>query len=360
MATICLNMIVKNEANTIRRCFDSLKSIIDYWVIVDTGSTDGTQEIIRSFTAEVPGELHERPWVNFGHNRTEGMQLADGKADYLLLMDADNALRIVDPHCKQSLTADAYHLQILGSVVYWQTRLVKSGLQWHSVGVTHEYPHSLKAQSWERLEALQIVDYFDGGARDDKYERDIRLLTQGLIDEPNNERYIFYLAQSYRQLNELEKAIEWYEKRVAAGGWREEVWLSLYSIGQLHMQKNADESTVLKAMIAAYEYDPSRCEPLYELCRYYRMQERYHLGLVFGLRAIQIAYPEEAMNFVVRGIYDWMRYDELSVCEYWTGDYTASARHAAHCLGKTNFAERERIQKNLEFALQKLAPLEEK
>ena len=77
--TICLNMIVKDEKDVICRCLASVKPVIDYWVIVDTGSSDGTQEIIRAFMKEIPGELHERPWINFGHNRNEALELAKGK-----------------------------------------------------------------------------------------------------------------------------------------------------------------------------------------------------------------------------------------------------------------------------------------
>ena len=106
--TICLNMIVKDEARIIRRCLDTVMQLIGYWVIVDTGSTDGTQDIIREHLKDIPGELHERHWKDFGHNRTEALELAKGKAVYTLVIDADEML-IAEPGFETPpLTADAY------------------------------------------------------------------------------------------------------------------------------------------------------------------------------------------------------------------------------------------------------------
>jgi len=68
-----LCMIVKNEIDVIARCLESVRPLIGHWTIVDTGSTDGTIEKIRSVMAELPGQLHERPWIDFGTNRTEAI-----------------------------------------------------------------------------------------------------------------------------------------------------------------------------------------------------------------------------------------------------------------------------------------------
>jgi glycosyltransferase involved in cell wall biosynthesis len=105
--SICLCMIVKDEAGVIERCLRSVLGLIDRWVICDTGSTDGTQELVRSSLEEIDGDLHQRPWVDFGHNRTEVMELARGTADYLLLLDADMTVTY-DEAGLHDLAADSY------------------------------------------------------------------------------------------------------------------------------------------------------------------------------------------------------------------------------------------------------------
>ena len=92
--TIGLNMIVKNEAHLIQDTLEKLtkKIAFDYWCVSDTGSTDGTQDIIRSFFAnkQIAGELVEHKWRDFGYNRTKALESAYNKSDYLLVFDADD------------------------------------------------------------------------------------------------------------------------------------------------------------------------------------------------------------------------------------------------------------------------------
>src|ERR1700719_1626969 len=95
-STICLCMIVRDDAAVIERCLTSVRGVIDSWVICDTGSTDATQDVVR----------REREWQNFGANRTELMALARGRADYLLLLDPDMTLEQRSP--LGQLTAGSY------------------------------------------------------------------------------------------------------------------------------------------------------------------------------------------------------------------------------------------------------------
>ena len=142
MPTICLNMIVRNEVGVLARCLGSVRPWIDHWVVVDTGSEDGTQDLVRQFLDGIPGELHERPWRSFGDNRSEALELASGCADYLLFIDADEVL-IADPAFSFSdPMPDALMVrhEVAGSQVsFLLPQVVRSGLPWRWHGVVHEY-----------------------------------------------------------------------------------------------------------------------------------------------------------------------------------------------------------------------------
>src|SRR6202012_4563698 len=114
---------------------------ISSWVIVDTGSTDGTQDLIKNHMARlgIPGELHERPWRNFGHNRTEAMTLAQGHGDYIWVIDADDIL-VGTPEFTH-LDGDINYTRMRqGSYIYWRPLLFRDGLRVPWVGVVHEFP----------------------------------------------------------------------------------------------------------------------------------------------------------------------------------------------------------------------------
>ena len=138
--TICLNMIVRNEVHIVAEVLDAVAPYISSWVIVDTGSDDGTQDLIRSHMARlgIPGELHERPWRNFGHNRTEALTLAQGHADYIWVMDADDT--IVSTPDFTRLDADIYLMRYFGdNDIFWVALLFRDGVRVRWQGVTHEY-----------------------------------------------------------------------------------------------------------------------------------------------------------------------------------------------------------------------------
>ena len=353
MKTISLVMIVKNESKVIKRCLDSIKGIIDYWVIVDTGSTDNTIEIIRKELKDIPGELHKSKWINFGYNRTEAINFAYNKADYLLLMDAD-LVAIVNNLDKNKLNKDFYYIRIMDNLSYVNKCLVNGHLNWEYTGVTHECIDSKEAKTYEELKEIKLKDYCDGGNRKTKFVRDIDLLEQGIKNEPNNTRYMFYLGQSYKDIGNYKRAIEWYQKRAKARGWGEEVFYSEYQIGLLS-KKLGDYGRAFGHYLKAYEVRPTRAESLYALACMLRTQGYYNQAYLFIKKALEIKKPKDIL-FVDNDIYRYWIPFEFSICAYWVKEYYKSVEMCDKITQIPNVPENTQIQniKNKQFAMGKI------
>jgi glycosyltransferase involved in cell wall biosynthesis len=325
--TVCLTMIVKDEATVIRRCLDSVRPLIDRWTIVDTGSTDGTQEIIREHMRDLPGTLIERPFVNLAHNRNEAIARAREEADYLFVIDADEVVELVDGFELPRLEADSYDAEVVyGGCTYLRKQFVRAALPWRYCGVVHEYLECREARTEAFLPGLWTIPHRDGvRARDPTtYRRDAILLERALIDEPDSSRYVFYLAQSYRDAGELELAIRNYERRAAMGGWVEEVWYSLYQVAVLKELLERPWPETMAAYLAAHQLRPDRAEPLFRVGAYYRRREEHHLAHLFLARAHEIPCPPSDRLFVERLLYGYGIAFEHAVASYHVGDHAGA------------------------------------
>jgi len=294
-------MIVKNESQVIRRCLASVKNIIDYWVIVDTGSSDGTQQIIQEFLKDIPGELHERPWVNFEHNRNAALDLARNKADYTLFIDADEKLVFSDILDKEKLDKDFYLIFIRRHTVDAQRAfLINRDPGWKWQDVVHEYitnDHSM----WGDILTQATIDCSsnDGHrSRDPKKTlKDAEVLKKALEKAPQNRRYVFHLAQSYANARENSLALQYYKKRAGMGGCDEEIFWSLYCIASIQEHIQMDFEMVISGYHQAIQKNPYRAEPYYQLSNYFQMKAFPLLGYLlaqFGI--IHMAMPRRCMK----------------------------------------------------------------
>lgn len=358
-AKICLNMIVKNEAKVIARCLSSTRPFIDTWVIVDTGSSDGTQDIIRKCLAEVPGELYERPWQNFGANRSEALDLARNRADYTLIIDADEVLDAPPGFQPGKLELDAYQLRTeLGELTYYRTQLIRSSLPWRWEGVLHEYLECDQPFSQNKLEGIVNRPTPDGARSSDplKYLKDAALLEEALKQRPNNARDVFYLAQSYRDAGLVEAALKYYKKRVELGGWEEEVWYAMFQVARLSEAAERPAPEVVHAYLEAYQRRPSRAETLTAFARYYRLKSQYALAHLFAKQAVALAPPDDLL-FVDASVYAWRARDECSIAAYYLGLHTEALELTFALLADARLpaTERARIAANRDFSVKALA-----
>jgi glycosyltransferase involved in cell wall biosynthesis len=360
--TVCLNMIVKDEERVLARCLASVRPFIDHWVLVDTGSTDGTMRVAREVLAGIPGDVHERPWRNFGVNRTEALALARGKADYLLLIDADEELVAPPGFLLPALTHDQVLVRCRvgdSDTTWYRPTLARSTIAWRYEGVLHEYLTADARHTAGRVEALLVRSYSDGARNADpaeKYRRDAYTLKEALKADPSNGRNVFYLAQSYRDAGDRLRAHDAYARRAAMGGWPEEAWYALFQVAVLKEAMERPWPETLAAYLAAYQRRHTRAEPLYDLARHYRGTEEWPLAELFARAALAIPTPASDILFLEASVYAWRAADELAVATYWLGKYAESAAVSAKILasGVVPPPHVERVQSNLAFARAKL------
>ena len=254
---VCLSMMCKNESAVIRETLRSVKPFINSWSILDTGSTDGTQDIILEEMKDILGALFEDGWKGWDRSRTQCIQIAQQSgADFIFVLDADE--RVLGGKLPELDPAKVYNVRVKygdGGMVYSRPNILPAKFPWHYVGVTHEYltadPQFPPTVQLDMVIQTRVKDTVE------RYHEDIRLLGEEFAKNPNDARTVFYLAQSYKDAGDPEKAIQFYELRAQMGGWDEEVYISLLRIAQLKAHRRTLPE-VVAAYVRAHQFRPSR------------------------------------------------------------------------------------------------------
>jgi hypothetical protein len=327
---IILILMIKNEEKIIKRCIEKAlqTNIIDAICISDTGSTDSTLDVLKehSKSFSVPIKIVQHEWKNFGFNRTLSFietqnfckELGwDSNLTYGLAIDADMNFIVKPEFSKNSLNSDGYRIiQKAGGLEYHNSRFFRLSNDWRCIGVTHEYWGGFEAKN---LDSAYIEDIGDGGCKSDKFERDIKLLEQGLQDEPKNERYMFYLAQSYKDVGRLDDAIKMYKKRIESGGWYEEVWYSMYQITRIYYQKKDFIKMEYWGQLG-YQFYPKRSENLYILAVAFRELGHHHKAWHYMTLGRSIKRGEDLL-FVECNVYNHLFKAEKTILNYYVQNH---------------------------------------
>lgn len=287
--TICLNMIVKDEECVILNTLDNLcKNVqFDYWVICDTGSSDNTKQLIIDYFSHknIPGELIEHTWKNFGYNRNLALKAAFHKSDYLFIFDADDSIQgnLLIP---SRLLFDEYTFKIGKVSTYYRPLLINNHIEWKWVGVLHEYLTSIASNTTTTIEGDYYIDSCRNGSRSkdpDKYLKDAILLENKFIEEKDRNlanRYAFYCAQSYMDYGNINKSIEWYKKVLTLNNWNQEKFIACYNLGNLYKSNN-DILNSIKYYLKTIEYDNERIEGIICAVEHYYTTEQHLLVNMF-------------------------------------------------------------------------------
>jgi glycosyltransferase involved in cell wall biosynthesis len=286
-------MIVRDAEATIARCVNSVLPYVDRAVFIDTGCTDNTIEVIRDTVGSIPVTYYASEWVGHYVNRTELLQKVRlSGADFCLMPDADMELVVDDGAWPEVLDADEYMIEIHDrGLIYPLPLMTSTGKNFYYAGVAHCYLACEDGPTnGVKMTGVRLIDHGGGGHRPGKIERDAELLAAEVGKNPNDRRSWFYLAQSYRDLDQVEKAIAAYKIRATLGGWQEEVYQSLYQAGML-LCEHINYFEGAKLLIAAADLKHNRAEALRALA-----------GCSASV-ADKIPFPNEEVLFVEPGAY---------------------------------------------------------
>lgn len=311
--TVCLCMIVKDEAKSIERCLRSVLPFVDRWVIVDTGSTDETIDIIFKVMRETgfdnKGNLHQNAWINFSTNRNQALRYVPDNVDYIFVIDADEELIIPKNYIRPILTESLYNITMkIGTYEYPRASVLRKEFEWEYRGILHEYltaKTSCVPISQGHLFDLNVIVHFDERDTKQKYLKHAEILEEEIKKDPTNSRNMFYLAQSYKDAGEYQKAYDTYQKRIEMAGYKEEIWYSFFQLGTMAIHLKKEDEEIICWYLKAYNCIPERAgESLGQLVRYLNVRELHQLASLFSKIAAECIKPNSGL-FIDTSWYIW-------------------------------------------------------
>jgi hypothetical protein len=329
-------LMIKNEENTIEKTLKSILGKVDCIIIYDTGSTDNTINIVKSFsdTHKINLYLRQGEFKDFATSRNNCLDFADTfNVDYLILLDANDELKCDNLRkiCKENLQKDINAFLICQKwfsdklTKYFNIRLIKSRKNWRYIGVVHEYIKDISEKNNNILKLDESIFIYqnrneDGNKSFQRFSRDRELLLEDIKNDPKNSRSMFYLAQTCDCLGLKEESLKYSKLRLELGGFNEEIFHSLMRCAKYSEILGMDWNISLEYYLKAYN-DFNRAEPLVRIAEYYKDKKMWKLSFMFAKNSCDLDFPYNHVLFVDEGVYKYLRWHILSIVAYYAQEY---------------------------------------
>ena len=352
MGKLALNFICKDESHVIGKMLESCKTITDLIVVNDTGSTDGTQDIIRKFGEDnnIPTYVFERPFDDFEKSRNHAMQKLrdvvqelgwDPNKVHGYWFDCDETLVIDSKFNKDQFVNDLYMINtFIGQMKYTRNTFFKVSKPFRWYGPIHEFIVCDDKNITSGLAENIHVDVKMTGASwqgdiPTKYKNHAFVLEKYIDANRQDPRWIFYTAQSYhdsasipdnREENEerLRRSLKYYKERVnRTDGYPEEMYYSQFRIGTIMRNLEEPWNLTHQELLKAYNMDPMRGESIKIIIDYYLQMNEWNMAYLYSKFAKsnfhgKNPYPQRLL-FVDEALYIWKFAEAHAAACFYTG-----------------------------------------
>eukprot|EP00455_Lapot_gusevi_P046749 TRINITY_DN6200_c0_g1_i3.p1 TRINITY_DN6200_c0_g1~~TRINITY_DN6200_c0_g1_i3.p1 ORF type:complete len:632 (-),score=89.95 TRINITY_DN6200_c0_g1_i3:145-1827(-) len=325
---VCLVMILKNEAHTIETTLTSVRDHVDCWYILDTGSTDGTQDKIRALMKGKPGKLHEEPFVDYGFTRNRVLNIANetnpnDRPIFTLMLSADETL--MNPAHMRTFLQDmryaygpqhgAYPVVMNAGLDFDSVRIARADDSWRYVGRVHEYL-AAPDQGWHDLyrPSPDVRVNFRATDTDRRFKSQyfiISILEDELRKNPKDTRSLFYVARTYSTVGNHTAALDAYRRLSEASSWDEEIYEGKFASAEEMKFLDRPWAEIQQALLDLHNWKPSKADALYFIGDYYFNAGKFQLAYLFAQRVVQIPQPADiwtSENVLLReskSLYSW-------------------------------------------------------
>ena len=331
MITLSLCMIVKNEHDTLSRCLECIKDIVDEIIIVDTGSTDDTKDIALKYTDKV----YDFTWC-YDFAKARNFSFSKATKDYIMWLDADDIILKEDQEklkiLKKILTPDIdmvflkYNLNLdkngIPALSFFRERIVKRSKNYKWISPIHEViPRSGKV-----LNENIAITHHKLHPSDPKRNLIIfeKMKEKGVKFDP---RQTFYYARELMYVEKYEESInEFYNVLKNPNSWIENKISSCLDLYSIYMKLN-DEDSALALLFKSFEYDAPRAEVCCNIGQYFMNKKNYTLAIYWLNLALKNSYDISSGGFFCKDYYDFIPYINLCVCYYNLGNIELATRY---------------------------------
>lgn len=360
-------LMVKNEEKVMVTTLQPLVDAgITQFLIYDTGSTDNTIEITKEFFIKNKIQnfvIEQGPWIDFAASRNQALKLTEEhfpNTTFILMLDAEwilhNGADLLRFCQEQKTKSNAvYMVHMLGAYISMgQARLFRAKSNVFFIRKVHEQPNIPALVNVPKHIYFEYNPTSTGRKKShERHMRDLNILLQEFKEDPTNQHTVRYIAQTYAALQDYDNSILWYEKLITMPITSPKDLFSahLYLSMIYHAAKKIDKAIL--SYLKTYSIRPSRAEPLIRLALLYFDEKEYYLAYLFAKQAVTMPYPTNEIGTIEKGMYDFVRYEMLSLTAHVAGDYKLGEQATIQALKQ--HPELEYLQKQLQFYQEKLA-----